>query len=153
MSGLVKISLLIFFFAICSAAFLVTHHLRARLQVPAPRELFAIVNQQLLAFRADDFQGAYRQAATGVQHKFTLPQFEKMVRQSYPEMTRAYRVEFGLVEVEGGSALVQVFFFAENGAVRSFMYSLIEEDDSWKINGVEELKNYRRNQSLAGSHA
>ena len=153
MSARIKASLLLLFFLICGSAFFVAHQLRQRLPAPVPRELFAIVNQQLTAFRASDFRGAYRQAATGVQQKFTLAQFEAMVRRNYPAMTRAHRVEFGLVKVNGGTALVQVFFFAENGSVRSFMYSLISEDDSWKIDGVEELKGYRRAQSLGGTHA
>jgi hypothetical protein len=88
-----------------------------------------------------------------VQEKFTLAEFETMVRRNYPEMTRARRVEFGLVKVEDGSAFVQVFFFGENGAVRSFIYSLTNEGADWKIDGVEELKSYRRDQPLAGSHA
>lgn len=152
MSQPVKASLLLFFFLICGSAFMITHRMSARLPAPPPRELFAVVNQQLVAFRADDFRSAYRQAATGVQQKFTLAQFETMVRRNYAEMTRDRRVEFGLVKVDGGSALVQVFFFANEGGVRSFMYSLIREDDSWKIEGVEELRSYRRGQSLAGTH-
>ncbi len=149
----VKATLLFFFFVVCGVAFVITHEVRERRATPVPRELFAIVNQQLAAFRTDDFQGAYRQAATGVQQKFTPSQFESMVRRNYPEMTRARRVEFGLVRVQGGTALVQVFFFAENGEVRSFIYSLTNEDEAWKIEGVEELKNYRRVQPLAGTQA
>ena len=149
----VKTSLLLFLLLICGSAFVVTHQFRQRLPAPVPRELFAIVNQQLVAFRAADFQSAYRQAATGVQRKFTLAEFETMVRRHHPEMTRAQRVEFGLVRVEGSSARVQVFVFGENGAVRSFIYSLTNEDEAWKIDGVEELKGYRRDQPLAGSQA
>lgn len=149
----VKASLLFFLFLICGSAFVVTHQLRRRLPAPVPRELFAIVNQQLVAFRTADFQSAYRHAATGVQQKFTLAQFETMVRRNYPEMTRAHRVEFGLVTVQGGNALVQVFFIREDGAVRSFIYSLTNEDAVWRIDGVEELKSYRRDQPLAGSQA
>ena len=153
MTASIKASLLLFFLFICGSAFVVTHQFRQRLPAPVPRELFAIVNQQLVALRTADFQSAYIHAATDVQQKFTLAEFETMVRRNYPEMTRAQRVEFGLVRVEGGSALVQVFFFEENGAVRSFIYKLTNEDSDWKIDGVEELKSYRRDQPLAGSQA
>jgi hypothetical protein len=149
----VKASLLVFFLLICGSAFVVTQQLRQRLPAPVPRELFTIVHQQLVALRTADFPSAYRHAATGVQRKFTLAEFETMVRRHYPEMTRARRVEFGLVRVEDRSALVQVFFFEENGTVRSFIYSLINEDADWKIDGVEELESYRRDQPLAGSQA
>lgn len=153
MTRTLKAGLLLSLFVLCAISLFIAHRLRERLPAPAPRELFAIVNEQLAAFRSADFQGAYRHAATGVQHKFTLTQFEKMVRQNYPEMIRTQRVEFGVVKVQGGSALVQVFFFAENGSVRSFLYSFINEDESWKIDGVEELKGYRPGDRLAGSHA
>ncbi len=152
MSRPIKASLLLFFFIVCASAFVVTEKVRERQPAPNPRQLFAIVNQQLLDFRAADFRSAYQHAATGVQQKFTPVQFEAMVRRNYPAMTRAARVEFGSVQMQGGSALVQVFFVAETGAVRSFMYSLIHEDKVWKIDGVEELKDYRRDEPLSGTH-
>lgn len=152
MSRTVKAGLLLFLFSLCGASFFVADKLRERIPPPAPHELFAIVNQQLTAFRSADFQSAYRHAAIGVQQKFTVRQFEETVRHDYPEMTRARRVEFGLVKVQGGSAVVQVFFFAENGSVRSFLYSLTNENNGWRIDGVEELKGYRPNDRLAGSH-
>src|SRR3954464_4482266 len=139
MSRLAKASLLLFFLSLCSVALYVTHRVRERTPLPAPRELFAVVNHQIEAFRADDFRSAYRWAATGVQHKFTLPQFEMMIRRDYGEMANGRGVEFGAVKAEGDTALVQVFFFAEGGSVRVFLYSLIAEDGTWKIGGVEEV--------------
>ena len=149
----VKASLLLFFLLICGSAFVVTHQFRQRLPAPVPRELFAIVNQQLVALRTADFQSAYRHAATGVQQKFTLAEFETMVRRNYPEVTRAQRVEFGLVKVQGGSALVQVFFFGETGRYVHSSTASQTRTRHWKIDGVEELKGYRRDQPLAGSQA
>jgi hypothetical protein len=148
-----KAGLLFFFFALCASSLFVAQKLRERIPPPAPRELFAIVNEQLLAFRAADFQSAYRHAATGVQQKFTLTQFEKMMRRNYPAVASQIRVEFGSVRVRGASAVVQVFFFAPDGSVRSFLYSLINEDDSWKIDGVEEMRIHRSGDQLGGVHA
>jgi len=152
MSRTAKAGLLLCLFSLCGASFFVAHRLSERAPAPAPHELFVIVNQQLSAFRSADFQSAYRHAAIGVQQKFTVRQFEEMIRHNYPEMTRAHRVEFGLVKVQGGNAVVQVFFFAENGLVRSFLYSLTNENNGWKVDGVEEIKGYRPNDRLAGSH-
>jgi len=152
MSRLLKASLLFFFLAVCGSSFFIAHHVRERPPAPVPRALFAIVNEQVTAFRTANFQGAYRHAATGVQQKFTLPQFERMVRQSYPEITQAQRVEFGLVKMQGGSALMQVFFFSNDDTVRLFLYSLTREDDSWKIEGVTEVNGYRAGDRLAGTH-
>jgi len=151
MSSLLKASLLFTLLVICGAAFILAHRVTEQAAPPAPHELFTIVNQQLLAFRSADFRSAYRQAASGVQQKFTIPQFEQMVRHNYPEMTRSHRVEFGFVRVEGGSAVVQVYFFARNGSVRSFLYSLTNENNSWKIDGVKQLKGFRPADRLAGS--
>ena len=152
MSRFVKASLLLFFFSLCGVAFVVTHHLREHRSPPAPHELFAVVNNQLAAFRAADFPGAYRRASTGVQQKFTLTQFETMVRRNYVEMANAQRVEFGAVRVDGATALVQVFFFAADNSARGFLFSLIAEDDGWKISGVEELAPARSRGRLHGTH-
>ncbi|MBA3272408.1 MAG: DUF4864 domain-containing protein [Chthoniobacterales bacterium] len=98
------------------------------------------MNDQLAAFRASDYPSAYRRAAAGVQQKFTLPQFETMVRRNYRAITGAQRVEFGSVTGDGSSAVVEVFFFSEHGGVRCFLYSLTAEAGGWKIEGVEEVR-------------
>ena len=153
MSRTLKASLLFCAFAVCALAFLVAYEVEQANHPPQPHDLFAVVQEQLSAFRAANYQSAYRQAASGVQQKFTLPQFEKMVRRRYPEMTQAGRVEFGLVDVQGTTATVQVFFFAADRSVRSFLYSLTREDEAWRIDGVEELESERRGESLAGTQA
>ncbi|MFN2474786.1 MAG: DUF4864 domain-containing protein [Chthoniobacterales bacterium] len=153
MTRLAKASLLLFFFSLCAAAFLVAHRFEKRIPTPAPHELFAVVNDQLAAFRAADYPSAYRRAASGVQQKFTLPQFETMVRQNYGAMTRAHRVEFGSIKMDSNSAIVQVFFFGREPAVRCFLYTLIAEGDGWKVEGVEEVAPFESGSPLLGSHA
>ncbi|MGI8820754.1 MAG: DUF4864 domain-containing protein [Chthoniobacterales bacterium] len=150
MTSPVKASLLLFFFSLCGAAFIVTSPERRHPPPPRPGELFNVVNEQLAAFRVADFRDAYRRASSGVQQKFTLPQFEAMVRHTYADMATAQRVEFGLASVEGNTAWVQVFFFAGDGRGRSFIYSLIAEEDGWKIGGVEESTRLQARQRLAG---
>ncbi len=83
MSHAAKASLLLFFLTLCGAATFLTHYVREHKTAPAPRELFTVVNDQLTALRAEDYSSAYRHAASGVQQKFTLPQFETMVRRTY----------------------------------------------------------------------
>ena len=153
MSRFAKATLLLFFFSLCAAAFFITANVRKRVPPPTPHELFVVVNDQLAAFRADDFSSAYRQASTSVQQKFTLPQFEAMVRRNYVEMARARRVEFGTVQMEGGTALLEVFFFASDGGARVFVYSIISEGGGWKIGGVEELSRSHPARLWTGTHA
>jgi hypothetical protein len=152
MARITKASFLFFFFSLCASAILVTHHARSRVPTPAPHELFSVVETQLAAFRAADYSSAYRHAASGVQQKFTVPQFEAMIRRDYGPITNAQRIEFGGVEVNGSAAIVQVFFTDENDSVRSFLYSLIAEGDSWKINGVQQSHSSLRGRRLAGLH-
>jgi len=139
MTRTIKASLLFFFFSLCASAILVTHHVRLQVRPPAPHELFAVVEKQLAAFRVDDYSSAYLQAASEVQQKFTVPQFEAMIRRDYGAMTNARRIEFGFVKINGSAAVVQVFFCGTNGFTRSFLYSLIAEGDSWKINDVRPM--------------
>lgn len=136
----IKAALLIFFVSCCGAAIFITHQVRLHVPPPAPHELFAVVEDQLAAFRAADYPSAYRQAASEVQQKFTVPQFEAMIRRDYGEMTHIRRIEFGFVKINGPAALVQVLLVGERGSTRSFLYSLVAEGDSWKINGVQPMQ-------------
>jgi hypothetical protein len=139
MNRLVKTSLLLFFFALCGAALVATHFARERTPPPAAEELYSVVNRQLSAFRAADFDSAYRHAAAGVQQKFSRAQFELMIRRDFSSMTQAGHVEFGAVHIAGAVALVQVFLTTPDGAVRGFLYSFTAEADGWKIDGVQSL--------------
>ena len=139
MNRSLKISFLLFFFARCGAAIVATHHQREHTPAPAAKELYSIVNQQLGALRSEDFDHAYRQAASGVQQKFSRAQFELMIRRDFSSMTEAQQVEFGTVQVAGAAALVQVFLTTPDGVMRSFLYSFTAEADGWKIDGVQPL--------------
>ena len=150
MTPLAKGSLLTFFFSLCGAAFIVSHHVRKPPPAPVPHALFSVVNNQLTAFRADDYPSAYRYAATGLQQKFTLPQFERMVRRNYAHMAAARRVEFGSVQVDRGSARVHVFVFTDDGSMRTFLYSLTAEGDVWTISDVQEVDRSPRSRGPAG---
>lgn len=153
MTRTTKAALLLSSFILCASAIFATNRLRERTPDPAPRDLYSVVNDQLSAFRADDFRSAYRYAASRVQQKFTPEQFEAMIRANYPEMARASRVEFGSIQVRDASASVQAFFFASNGSVRSFLFSLLSEKDSWRIGGVEEVGAPTVPRRLRGTHA
>ena len=140
MTRTIKASFLCFFFALCFSAAIVTHILQRQTPAPAPHQLFAVVEQHLAAFRAADYSSAYRQAASGVQQKFTFAQYEAMIRHDYGQLTRDQRIEFGSIKVVGSAAVVQVFVRERTGSVRSFLYSLVAEGGAWKINGVQPMR-------------
>lgn len=139
MSRLAKVSLLLFFFALCGAAVVATHRTREQVPVPTTRELYSVVNRQLSDFRSANFDSAYQRAAAGVQQKFSRDQFELMIERDFPPMMEAEHVEFGAVRVAGNQALVQVYLTAPDGTVRAFLYSFTAERDGWKIDGVQPL--------------
>jgi len=151
MNRLAKFSLLVFFLVLCGAAVVATHLARKRTPAPAAKELYSIVNQQLFALRTDDFDSAYRHAASGVHEKFSRTQFELMIRRNFSSMTEAHRVEFGTVQIAGGAALVQVFLITPDGAMQGFLYSFTAEGDGWKIDGVQPL-GPPRSRPLRGLH-
>lgn len=153
MNAITKSGFLVFFLSLCAAAGFISNYFQQRaVPVPAPRELYSIVNNQLSAFRADDFPRAYRHATSNVQQKLSLAQFESLIRHDYAAMTRADRVEFGVVRVDGAAALVQVFFCSEDGTIRSFLYSLVAENHTWKIDGVEQQSIAPPGHHLPGLH-
>jgi hypothetical protein len=153
MNALAKTGFLVFFLSLCATAGFLSHDFRQRM-VPAPsaRELYSIVNNQLAAFRADDFPRAYQHAAANVHQKFSLAQFETLIHHDYATMTRAGRVEFGMVRVNGATAVVQVLFCSPDGTIRSFLYSLVAEDHTWKIDGVEPQSILPPGHHISGLH-
>ena len=153
MSPITKSGVLLFFLSLCTVAGFFSQSVQQKKQpIPAPRELYSVVNDQLAAFRADDFSRAYRHAATNVQQKFSLAQFEALIRYEYAEIGHPERVEFGVVRVEGAEALVQVFFYSRDGTIRPFLYSLVAEGRTWKIDGVEPQRIVPPGHHLSGLH-
>jgi hypothetical protein len=75
-----------------------------------------------------------------------------MIRRDYGDMTGGQRIEFGFVTVNGSAALVQVFVREGDGSCRAFLYSLIAEGDSWKINGVQPMRSLPRGKQPSGLH-
>ncbi len=152
MNAKLKAGVLTFLVSLWAVAIFVSHYCQQRVPVPAPRELYSVVNSQLAAFRADDFSRAYRHETASVQQRFSLAQFEAVIRRDFAEITHADRVEFGVVRVDGATALVQVFFYSEDGSIRSFLYSLVAEDHTWKIDGVEQQGVAPPGHHLSGLH-
>jgi hypothetical protein len=132
-----KVSLLLFFFALCVVAAIATHLARLRTPAPQAKALYAVVNEQLSAFRAEDFDSAYQNAAAGVQEKFSRGQFEQMIRHDFSSMTQTTHVEFGALRVAGDAALMEVFLTGRDQVVREYLYSFSAEQGAWKINGVQ----------------
>ena len=76
-----------------------------------------------------------------------------MVRREYPGITVAAKVEFGSVRCREHHAIIQVFFMDRDGGVQPCIYSLIFEDEGWKIDGARMLPRWPRGSRLQGIEA
>jgi hypothetical protein len=153
MNRTTKICLLGALFVTCAAATLFQRVLERRWQATPPAELYAVVWKQLNAFRADDYPGAYRQVSMSFQEKFNLESFAELARAEYPGLVRAARVEFGAVRFEGRHAFIPAYFFLAEGDIVPCVYTLIREEDGWKIENARVQKRWPSNRRLGGTRA
>jgi len=150
MSRAAKLCLLGAIFALCGVAALFQAVIERRWQSTPPAELYSVVSQQLSAFRADDFPAAYRQVSMGFQEKFNIESFAELARTDYPMLLRAVRVEFGQVRFHGRQAFIPAYFIMPEGDVVPCVYTLVREDDAWKIDGTRVLPRWPTNRRLGG---
>ena len=139
MTRVLKSAALSFFFTLCLTAAFITHRLHTRPRALAPRELFAAVSNQVTAIRRANFATAYGQSSNDVQQKFTLPQFEQMVRRQYSQLGKGGRIEFGRVDVDELNAIVEATIVTGDGLAESFEFALVAEGESWKVSGVRAI--------------
>jgi hypothetical protein len=153
MNRTTKLCLLAALFAVCATAAFFQHALERRWQSTPPNELYDVVWKQLSAFRTEDYSGAYQQVSMGFQEKFNIEAFADLVRTEYPELVRARRVEFGGVRFEGRRAFIPAYFFMPEGEIVPCVYSLVREEDGWKIDTAKVLKRWPSNRRLGGVRA
>lgn len=135
-----KITLVLFFLAVCATAVLVHSYDRVRAGQVNPSEFFDVVRQQLAACRCEDYPSAYRHASATVQNRWPLERFSSMLRNDYARVVKTDRVEFGPWKRQGHRAMVQVFFIGRDGVVAPCVYSLVSEGEAWKIDGMRWVK-------------
>jgi hypothetical protein len=145
-----KLCLLGAVFAVCGAAAVFQGLLERRRQSTPPGELYHVVSHQLAAFRADDYTSAYREISMGFQEKFNLEAFVDLARTDYPALLHATRVEFGQTKFLGKNAFLSAYFIMPEGDIVPCVYSLVREDDSWKIDSVRVLPRWPANRRLGG---
>lgn len=104
----------------------------------APQAIRGVIERQLQAFQEDDGSEAFSYASPMIQRQFGTPErFMTMVRRGYPSVYRPQSVEFRAVELNQGYAVQEVFFIGPDGRPQLALYYMeLQEDGSWKINGV-----------------
>ena len=106
---------------------------------PEPREVYAVVLQHLAACRAGDYPLAYHSAASGVQERLGLVQYERELRRAWRPVAGRDHVELGPAQPVRGErhrATVEVFFVLPRGEVIARRYNLVREQGDWKIDGT-----------------
>ena len=104
------------------------------------KEISAVIEGQLTAFRANDYAKAYSFAAAEIRTLFPERDFEKMVRTNYAVIAQSTGTEYGVAFDTGEEAVVNVRI--ENAEKKSveYQYLLKKEEGGWKISGVSEVK-------------
>lgn len=134
----------------CAASAVVQAYRQRQREHARPTELFDVIWQQVTAFQAQDYPGAYRQVSLSFQERFDIAAFMDLVQSDYPPLRFAERVEFGAVRWEGHRAIVPAYIFMPDRAVIPCAYSLVQEDGIWKIDSVTVMKKWRPGQRLGG---
>ena len=99
------------------------------------KEVAAVIEGQLAAFRSRELPKAYGYAATPLRAQTPLRAFVAIVQNNYPEIWASTRAEFGLVRDDGAQATVLVHVFSKDGDA-GYDYVLVKERGGWRINSV-----------------
>ena len=145
-----RIGAILFCFALCGAAAIVQRTFEIRRLNVRPVELYDTVYKQVTAFREADLSRAYQQVSSGFQERFNVEAFARLVKTDYPTIVRAERIEFGNVRCDGHHAVVQAYFFLPDGEVVPCVYSLVYEENTWKIDGARVQKRWPPGRRMGG---
>jgi uncharacterized protein DUF4864 len=97
----------------------------------------AVISGQINAFLVDDFDAAFTFAGPGIRRFFgTSERFGKMVREGYPMVWRAARVEFLNLDTIKGQPVQRVLLEDAQGAYFVAEYTMIKTENGWQISGV-----------------
>ena len=118
----------------------------AALAAPAAAEdrdpaITDVIQSQIEAFLADDFETAFTFASPGIKRFFGTPdRFGMMVRQGYPMVWRPGEVQYLDQEPKGGAVHQKVLITDRKGIPHVLEYQMIPTPEGWQINGVEILR-------------
>lgn len=104
-------------------------------------EVRAVVEAQLKAFQDGDYGAAYEFASAGLQQKFTVPLFERLIRRGYPALPRHARAELGIGREAGKDRVaIVVSVYDGRGRQTDYLYLLVRQSGGWRIEGVEAVR-------------
>jgi hypothetical protein len=99
------------------------------------------INQQFEAFKADDFEEAFKFASPSLQLLFRTPDnFRRMVTTGFPMVWRPAEVRYLDLSERGQSMFQRVQVTDEEGKIHLLEYQMIRVDDAWRIASVQFLE-------------
>jgi hypothetical protein len=99
------------------------------------KEIVAVIDAQLAAFRKGDAAKAYAFSAARLQAQRSFRTFANIVRQYYPEIWSNTGAEYGLVRDDGEQAVLNVRVISKAHAA-TYDYRLVKERAGWRIAAV-----------------
>lgn len=115
--------------------------LRAQTEVAPDPAIESVIQGQIDAFLADDFDGAYEFASPGIKTIFgSVERFAAMVQQGYPMVYRPSDVQFLELRSIDGAVWQKVLLRDGAGAFHALDYQMLPTDDGWQINAVRLLR-------------
>ena len=105
-------------------------------------EIIKTVDQQLAAFRANDYAKAYGLASATFRRTFPLPSFEQLVKSRYPAIAQSKSAIFGGVFENGSAAIANVKLTSAVRSEAHYQYLMTHEESGWKVSGVVEFRRH-----------
>ncbi len=100
-----------------------------------------VIQSQIDAFLADDFETAFTFASPMIKGIFGTPErFGSMVRNGYPMVWRPSDVQFLALEERGGRVHQKLMVRDSDGTLYMLDYEMLETPEGWQINGVQVLR-------------
>lgn len=104
-------------------------------------EIEGVIDAQIEAFQADDFERAFTYASPTIRGIFgTSDRFGAMVRNGYPMVWRPDELRFLELREVAGHLWQRVMITDGAGRVHLLDYQMIRHENLWKINAVQVLK-------------
>ncbi|HEX8552684.1 MAG TPA: DUF4864 domain-containing protein [Abditibacteriaceae bacterium] len=98
-----------------------------------------VINKQLNAFKRRDFKTALLLQSTTLRANFSSPEkFERMMLSSYPDFCNFKSADYGRgrIHPSNNRVAMRVTISTERGEQLSSIYQLVQENDTWRIDGV-----------------
>lgn len=99
------------------------------------KDVIAVIESQLKAFRTHDLAKAYSLAAPELRAQLPLTQFLAIVKSGYPEVWANQSASYGVVRNSDERATVAVKVKGASGSA-SYDYILLKVPDGWRVGGV-----------------